>query len=78
MSFFQKQRTGRQNRSCLGGWYQWEGEEIRKGCSRVNMVDILCTPACKWKSETCRNSSRNGGRRLKENDGGGEFNYDIL
>jgi hypothetical protein len=25
-----------------GGWYQWEGEEIRKGYRRVNMVKILC------------------------------------
>jgi hypothetical protein len=25
------------------GWYQWDGEDIRKGCKRVNMVEILCT-----------------------------------
>jgi hypothetical protein len=25
---------------------------------------------CKWKSETCENSSRNGGGGIKENDGG--------
>jgi hypothetical protein len=24
--FFQNWRTGGQNRSCLGGWHQWEGE----------------------------------------------------
>jgi hypothetical protein len=28
MSFFW--RTGRQNRSCLGGWYQWEGEDVEE------------------------------------------------
>jgi hypothetical protein len=21
------------------GWYQWEGEDIRKGCRRVNLVE---------------------------------------
>jgi hypothetical protein len=30
-----------------------EGEDIRKGCRRVNMVEILCTCVCKWKNETC-------------------------
>jgi hypothetical protein len=34
------------------GWYQWEVEDIRKGCRRVNMVEILCTHVCKWKNET--------------------------
>jgi hypothetical protein len=54
------------------------GEDIRKGCTRVNMVEILFTHVCKWKNETCRNYRRSGGRGIKENDGGGEFNYDIL
>jgi hypothetical protein len=22
-----------------GGWHHWEGEDIRKGCKRVNMVE---------------------------------------
>jgi hypothetical protein len=26
-----------------GGFYQWEGEDIRKGDSRVNVVEIFCT-----------------------------------
>jgi hypothetical protein len=26
-----------------GSLHQWEGEDIRKGCRRVNMVKILCT-----------------------------------
>jgi hypothetical protein len=29
------------------------GEDIRKGCKRVNMVEILCTRICKWKNEAC-------------------------
>jgi hypothetical protein len=28
------------------------GEDIRKGCMRVNMVDMLCTHICKFKNET--------------------------
>jgi hypothetical protein len=35
------------------GWYQWEGEDIRKGCRRVSIVEILRTHALKWNSETC-------------------------
>jgi hypothetical protein len=35
----------------------------------VNAVE-LCTHVCKWKNETCGNYSRNGGREIKENDGG--------
>jgi hypothetical protein len=26
----------------LMGWHQWEPEDIRKNCVRVNMVEILC------------------------------------
>jgi hypothetical protein len=22
------------------GWYQWEGEQVRKGCRRMNVVEI--------------------------------------
>jgi hypothetical protein len=36
-----KERTGRQSRYCLGGWYHWEGEDIRKGRKRVNMAEIF-------------------------------------
>jgi hypothetical protein len=53
------------------------GEDVGKGCRRVNMVQILCIHVCKWKNETCCNYSKNGGR-IKENVGGGEFNYDIF
>jgi hypothetical protein len=62
---FQKQRIGRQNRSCLGAGTSGRRKDIRKGCRRVNMVEILCTHVCKWKNETCRNDSRNRGREDK-------------
>jgi hypothetical protein len=26
-----------------GNWYQWEGEDTKKGCRRMNMVEILRT-----------------------------------
>jgi hypothetical protein len=26
-----------------GVWYQWDEKDIRKGCRRVNMVEILHT-----------------------------------
>jgi hypothetical protein len=29
------------------------GEDIGKGCRRVNIVQILCTHECKWKNDTC-------------------------
>jgi hypothetical protein len=29
------------------------GEEVGKGCKRVNMVQILCAHECKWENETC-------------------------
>jgi hypothetical protein len=42
MSFFkngeQEGKTGP-----VWGWYQWEGENVGKGCRRVNMVEIVCT-----------------------------------
>jgi hypothetical protein len=31
------------NRVLSGGWYKWEGEDIKEGCRRVNMVEIVCT-----------------------------------
>jgi hypothetical protein len=32
----------------------------------------------KMKNESCWNYSKDGGVTIKENDGGGEFSYDIL
>jgi hypothetical protein len=30
-----------------------KGEEVGKGCKRMNMVQILCIHECKWKKDTC-------------------------
>jgi hypothetical protein len=35
----------------LGDWYQWEGEDIKKGCRKVNVVEYY-THVLKWKDET--------------------------
>jgi hypothetical protein len=39
----------------LGGerWYQKEEGGGRKGCRRVNMLQVLCTHVCKCKNDTC-------------------------
>jgi hypothetical protein len=58
--FFQKRR--RQNRSCLGGWYQWKGgghlERVKEGEYYVLMNE-------NGKNETCWNSSGMGVREDK-------------
>jgi hypothetical protein len=41
------------------------GEDIRKGCRRRSVVEILCTRVCKWKNENFWKYSRNGGMRNK-------------
>jgi hypothetical protein len=55
---------------------------VEKGCRKVNMVQILCTHACKRKKDNCWNYSRNGAEKgIRENGEGGKFNYyafDIL
>jgi hypothetical protein len=53
-------------------------EDIKKGCRRVNMVEILCTYICKWKMRLVETLPGMGGGEIQENDGGVEFNYDIL
>jgi hypothetical protein len=30
-----------------------KGDDMGKGCRRVNMVKILCIHMCKWENETC-------------------------
>jgi hypothetical protein len=76
--FFQRWRTGMQNRSCLGSWYQWEGEDIKKGCRKVNMEEILCTMYVNGKMRDIETIPGIGRWGIKENDGGDEFKYDIL
>jgi hypothetical protein len=46
------------------GWYQWKGEGEGKGWKRVNMVQILCTHVCKWKTQLLK-LFQNGERRDK-------------
>jgi hypothetical protein len=43
--FFYKigEQEGRTGPASGRGWYQCRGEEVRKGCGRVNMEEILCT-----------------------------------
>jgi hypothetical protein len=40
---FSKVEDRNVNQVLSGGGFQWEGEDIRKGCRRVNMVEMLCT-----------------------------------
>jgi hypothetical protein len=35
--------TGGHNRSCLGVGIRGSGEDVRKGCRRLDMVQMLCT-----------------------------------
>jgi hypothetical protein len=44
----QEGRTG----TAWGGLVPVGGEEVGKGCGRVNIVQILCTHECKWKNDT--------------------------
>jgi hypothetical protein len=30
-----------------------KGEDVRKGCRKVDTVQILYRPVCKWKNDTC-------------------------
>jgi hypothetical protein len=60
--------------------HQWEGEDIRKGCRRVKMVEYY---ALMYENGKMRPAETipvmgGGGKGLEENDGGDEFNYDIL
>jgi hypothetical protein len=42
------------------------------------MVEILCTHVCKWKMRPIESISGMVEGWIKKNDGGSEFNYDIL
>jgi hypothetical protein len=39
MSFFKNRQKRMVKQILSGDWYQWEGEDIRKGWRRVNMVE---------------------------------------
>jgi hypothetical protein len=51
----------------------FEREDVWKGCRRGIMGEILCTHM--WNVKTVQ-WMREG--EIKVNDGGGEFNYDVL
>jgi hypothetical protein len=57
MSFFfsfTKLQNRRAEQALSWGWYQCgRVEDVGKGFTRVNMVQILCTHVCKWKNEAC-------------------------
>jgi hypothetical protein len=55
-----------------------ESGGVWKGCRRMNIVQILCTHVCKWKMITIETTPGMGVGRIKENNRGGEFKYDIF
>jgi hypothetical protein len=65
-----------QNRSCLRVWYQWG--EYKERVEEVNMVEYYVLIYENGKMRPVETIPGMGGGRIKENDGGGEFNYDIL
>jgi hypothetical protein len=67
------------NQFLPGGWYQWEGEDIRKGCRRVNAMEILSIFMYEnGKSRPVETIPGMGEGSINENDGGDKFNYDML
>jgi hypothetical protein len=52
--------------------------DLRKGCGRVNMVEMYVLMYENGKRDLLRLFWEWRGRGIKENDGGGEFNYGIL
>jgi hypothetical protein len=53
------------------------GEDVWKGCRRINIVQIPYTHVYRWKNETLETILGMRGEGIK-NDGGGEFKYDIF
>jgi hypothetical protein len=54
------------------------GEDIKKRCRRVNMVEYYVLMYINGKMRPVETVPGVGMGRVKQNDGGGEFNYDIL
>jgi hypothetical protein len=73
MSFFEKQRIGRQDRSCLGIGTSGRGEDIKKGCSRMNMVKYHVLMYENGKMRSVETILGTGGEGIKEDDGGGRI-----
>jgi hypothetical protein len=53
-------------------------EDIRKGCRRMNVVDYYVSMYENGKMKPVETVPRKGGGGVKENDGGGKFNYDTV
>jgi hypothetical protein len=52
-----------------GSWYQWDGEDIRKGCRRVTMVEYSVLMYENGKIKSGESSPRIREGRIKENSG---------
>jgi hypothetical protein len=61
-----------------GGWHQWDGGKHKERCRRVNMVEYSVLMYENGKMRPVDTTPGMGERGIKENDGGGEFNHDIL
>jgi hypothetical protein len=59
-----------------GVWHQWE--DVRQGYRTVNMVEYYVLVYENGKMRPIETIPGMGERGIKENDGGGEFNNDIL
>jgi hypothetical protein len=52
--FFTKIKNRRKKQFLSGGGLvPVAGEDVGKGCGRMNLMKILCTHVCKWQNETC-------------------------
>jgi hypothetical protein len=82
MSFFffykirKKKRTGQFLPG--GNGTSGRGEDVGKGCVRVNIVQLLYTHVCKWKMIPVETIPGNEVGGIKENVGRDEFKYDIF
>jgi hypothetical protein len=68
----------RAEQALSGGWQQWGGEDIRKGCGRVSMVEYYILMNKNGKLRPVETIPGMGGEGIKESDGGDEFNCDTL
>jgi hypothetical protein len=70
MPFFYKNKTGRQNRSCLGGGTSEREEDIRKEGQRVIWYKYSVLMFVNGKTRPVETIPGIGGGEIKENDGG--------
>jgi hypothetical protein len=71
--FFQKQRTGAQNRSYLRGWYQWEAGGYTKRVKEGEYGENIMYTYVNGKMRPVEIISGIREEGIKENCGGGEF-----